>query len=154
MTDITTQKKAPTLKQGKPVKEAPKPPTQARIDALQEKLVGFYTMAGFLLTQYDTYDGLVIIKGANDRATELVNVAKHNTGLFVVLESLVESNDYFALVMGHGMVAYAILSHHNRVPANDALLKQAGLHESDIYGPLAGKDDGLYKDEAPLPAKG
>ena len=148
MTDITTQKKAPTLKQGKPVKEAPKPPTQARIDALQEKLVGFYTMTGFLLTQYDTYDGLVIIKGANDRATELVNVAKHNTGLFVVLESLVESNDYFALVMGHGMVAYALLSHHNRVPANDGLLKQAGLHESDIYGPLAGKD------EASLSAKG
>jgi hypothetical protein len=70
---------------------------------------------------------------AQDRAIELVNVAKHHKWLMDLLIRLTQSSDYVTLAVGHATLAYALLSHHNQVPKNDALLAQFGYSEQQVF---------------------
>jgi len=69
---------------------------------------------------------------AQDRAIELVNVAKHHKWLMDLLIRLTQSSDYVTLAVGHATLAYALLAHHNQIPKNDALLAQFGYTEQQV----------------------
>ncbi len=104
----------------------------AREKRLQNKLAAFYGTVGFLLTQVNIYDGVVVIKGSEDRATEVVLVARKHKWLMEFLERMVETNDYVLLTVGHGMMLYAILANHGRIKANESVLAQFGYHPSQL----------------------
>jgi hypothetical protein len=90
-------------------------------------LAGFYAVAGNLAASVNLYDGVLLIKGAEDRATEVVRVAMVNPRMMKIIDQMIEGNVYFNLVMGHGIILMAILMNHGRIPSNPALLMPFGL---------------------------
>ena len=87
---------------------------------LIDDLAGLYATAGVLVTLVNQTDGFLIIQGADERAKELVAVANHHPAMKKTLKRLTESNDYITLVVGHGMLAVAIMQNHNVLPRNIA----------------------------------
>jgi hypothetical protein len=122
------------------VKQEPTPRTrnrQARVSGAKLKSVtdgvtSLYATIGIFAYARDQYDGLVIMTTAQDRAVELVNVAKHHKWLMDLLIRLTQSSDYVTLAVGHATLAYALLAHHNQIPRNDALLAQFGYTEQQV----------------------
>lgn len=112
--------------------------TRVRINSVKLKAVtdgvtSLYATVGIFAYARDPYDGLVIMTTAQQRAVELVNVAKHHKWLMDLLVKLTQSSDYVTLAVGHATLAYAILSHHNQIPKNDALLTQFNLSEQQVF---------------------
>lgn len=104
----------------------------ARDRKLIDGLTGIHVTAGLLLSSRDQYDGLVILTNSQKLSSNLVAVAKHHKWMYTALERLVSSSDYSQCFLAYGMIGYAILAHHGRVPVNDALLQQYGLHPIQI----------------------
>lgn len=104
--------------------ESDKPP-EGRDNKSHQKLIkevaGLYENVGFLLSMRDPITGLIVIKSAEDRATELVNVAKHHKKFMEVLKRITKGNDYWACFWGHMSMVMAILAVHGRVPIQYAL---------------------------------
>lgn len=114
-------------------KEVPLTPADKK---LVKKLSDFYATIGLFVSRADVYDGLVLIKESENRATEMVRVAKHHRGMYKILERISESNDYITCAVGHGIMAYAIMAHHGRVKADPIILKQYGYSEEEVLAPL------------------
>jgi hypothetical protein len=104
----------------------------AKLKQVTDGITSLYATLGIALYARDQYDGLVVMTTAQDRAVELVNVAKHHKWLMDLLIRITQSSDYVTLVIGHGTLAYALLAHHNQIPRNDALLTQFGLSEQQV----------------------
>lgn len=106
-----------------------------RISREQQKLIESFTelfqKVGIVIASVDMYDGLMIAKHAEKRATELVLVARHHPWLMELLNKFGGSNDYIELVLGYGIMAYALMAHHNQVPAHP-ILAQLGYGEIEI----------------------
>lgn len=95
------------------------------------ELTGLYATIGMLVSGVDAYTGVLLIQQAEKRATEMVNVARHHKEMLAFLKRLTTSNDYIACIMGHGMMAYAILAHFKRVP-DHPFLQAVGMSEDQI----------------------
>lgn len=98
----------------------------------QQKLIESFTelfqKIGIVVASMDMYDGLVIAKHADKRAMELVLVARHHPWLMELLKKFGGSNDYIELVLGYGIMAYALMAHHGQVPSHP-ILAQLGYGE-------------------------
>lgn len=116
---------------------APTDRLAARAQKLYPKVVNFYASVGFLCTRWDTYDGCLLILGAEDRAKELLSVAQHHKRMLDMIERIVEGNDYVTLATGHGLVLYAMLVHHERIKGDIPFLMKLGYHESQILDATA-----------------
>lgn len=91
-----------------------------------------YATIGIAVTAFDMYDGMIIIQKSVDRAKEMVNVAKHHPPFLKLLKQITKSNDYIVALSGHGLMLYAIMAHHGRIPANMVLLQQTGYADIPI----------------------
>jgi hypothetical protein len=94
-------------------------------------IAGVYGMVGMAVMQRDIYDGAIITKGAEERAKEVMEVAKLHPWLMQFLEKMEKGNAYGSLILGHGMVLYAILAHHDRLPKSP-LLASYGYAEEQL----------------------
>ena len=124
--------KAPKRELAQAVKQTP------RLAKLTNELAKLYATIGLFTTRFDTYDGLILIRESHHRATEVVNVAKHHKRMLEALEAIVDSNDYVACFIGHGMMAYAILAHHGKLKSDPLFLAQFGYHEQQVMAPPEG----------------
>ena len=97
-----------------------------------QALSGFYVLTGSLAARINLYDGVLIIKGAEDRATEVIRVAMQHPGMMKVIDAMIEGNVYFNLAMGHGVVLMAILMNHGRIPMNEGLLSYFQLMPNQV----------------------
>lgn len=104
-----------------------------RASMLKENVAGTYASIGILVSSRDSYDGMVILSSAEARATELVAVASHNKRLFELLERVFTQGDTMKMFIGHGIMVYAIMVHHNRLPGNPVLLQQFGYTEAQLF---------------------
>lgn len=95
-------------------------------------LQGIYYLVGTVLMFVNAKDANIVIAAAPDRALELLAVANHHPQFKMWLERFTQSNDYLSLVLGHGLMAMAILANHNMIspqvaralPAIEAAMKQ------------------------------
>jgi hypothetical protein len=120
----------------KPESEAPELAIDAPLSGKNLKraqsLSGYYGMAGMLVARGNLYDGVLIMKESENRATEVIRVAMQNPGLMKILDRMIEGNAYFNLAMGHGLMLVAILMNHGRIKMNEPLLAQFGLHPDQV----------------------
>lgn len=103
---------------------------------LAKELSGFYATIGLFVARADAYDGMLLIGESEKRATEVIMVARHHAGMLKVIERIVTGNDYISLIMGHGIMLYAILANHGRVQADPVLLHQYGYTHEQVLAPL------------------
>lgn len=103
-----------------------------KLKAVTDGVTSLYATIGIFAYARDQYDGLIIMTTAQDRAVELVNVAKHHKWLMDLLIRLTQSSDYVTLAIGHAGLVYAIMAHHNQIPKNEALLAQFGYTEQQV----------------------
>lgn len=127
-----------------PKGEQPQPgrPLSSAEKKLVQDLAGQYAGIGFLVTGFDAYTGVVLIKEAEKRATELVNVARHHKKMMEFLKRLAAGNDYMTCLLGHGIMIYAIASHFGRVPQTP-ILTAMGLSEAQVLAPPPGMEEML-----------
>jgi hypothetical protein len=97
-----------------------------------QALSGFYVLTGSLAARVNLYDGVLIIKGAEDRATEVIRVAMQHPGMMKVIDAMIEGNVYFNLAMGHGVMLMAILMNHGRIPLNEGILSYFQLMPNQV----------------------
>lgn len=77
-----------------------------------------YEKLGELIGKFNPIDGVLISSGAIDRASELYAIGQSNPAFMNFLKTLVSGNAYIAAILGHGMVALAILANHGLVPTS------------------------------------
>lgn len=104
-------------------------PTQQKV---AQKLTELYATVGMFISSADTYDGLLIIKTASQRAEEMVRACRHDKRAWQVLVRIANGSDVGSMVIGHTLLLYAIAAHHGRVKSNPMLLASIGYHESQI----------------------
>lgn len=88
---------------------------------------GIYYLVGTMLVFVNQKDAQIVIAGAPDRAAELLAVANHHPEFKKWLVRFTQSNDYLSLILGHGLMAMAIMSNHKMVP--DSIAKNLPLIE-------------------------
>lgn len=91
-------------------------------------LQGIYYLVGTGLMFVNQKDAQIVIAGAPDRAAELLAVANHHPEFKKWLVRFTQSNDYLSLVLGHGLMALAILGNHGMV--GDQITKALPMIES------------------------
>ena len=97
-----------------------------------QALSGYYGMAGMLVARGNLYDGVLIMKESENRATEVIRVGMQNPAFMKIIDRMIEGNAYFNLAMGHGLMLVAILMNHGRIKMNEPLLAQFGLHPDQV----------------------
>lgn len=107
--------------------------SKKRLDILAQDIAATYATAGIFISARDQYDGLLIIATSTERASELAVALSHNKQFFELAEKIFKQGDIMKCVIGHGMTAYAILAHHDRLPTNHMLLQQFGFLPEQIY---------------------
>lgn len=100
-----------------------------------DKLTSWYATIGLFVAGTDAYDGVLLIKSSKARSEEVVKACRHNKQAWNVLTRMTEASDIGNLIVGHGLMLYAILAHHGKAVRNDPLLAQLGYHESQILAP-------------------
>jgi hypothetical protein len=73
-----------------------------------------------------------VLKGAEDRATEVIRVAMQHPQMMKFIDAMIDGNVYFNLAMGHGIVLMAILMNHGRIPVNEGILTYFNLMPGQI----------------------
>lgn len=91
-------------------------------------LQGIYYLVGTGLMFVNQKDAQIVIAGAPDRAAELLAVANHHPEFKKWLVRFTQSNDYLSLILGHGLMALAILGNHGMV--GDAITKNLPMIEN------------------------
>jgi len=111
-------------------------PTEKARPRAQQKLIddltGWYTGIGALFLVADPTVGMLIMQGANQRATELVDVARHHPKMMKSLQNMVKDSDYMALIMGHGGMIFTILQHFGVIPSVEKIAEIVGQTVSNI----------------------
>lgn len=107
-------------------------------------LASLYENLGGLISLKDPLTGLIIIQSAEERATELINVAKHHKKLLEVLRRIAKGGDYGACIMGHLSMVITILAVHGRAPIQFAVptLEKLGINPMDIVSRLQEAQNG------------
>lgn len=77
-----------------------------------------YEKLGNLVATFSPIDGALISAGAIERAEELMAIGRINPAFMKVLKQLVSGNAYIQAILGHGMVAMAIMANHGIIPAS------------------------------------
>lgn len=112
-----------------------KAPKQAVVS--HKRLIGelsaLYATLGMAVSAVDTYTGALLIQRAEQRASELVAVAKHHPGMLKMLSQVTAGNDYIACIIGHGTMLYAVMAHFGQLPKHP-ILTDLGLSESQVLG--------------------
>lgn len=108
----------------------PLTPKQKKLAA---ELAGLYAGVGALVTGIKPLPGLIIISCAEERATEVVKVARHYPKMLAALEKLVETNDQMQCAIGHGVMFLAILVSVDRLRMGQGL---AAVLDKMGYGEL------------------
>lgn len=136
----TPAKSSPAKKDVAPKGTPPPKQISAAEKQLIRDLAGLYATIGMLVGSADTYTGVLLMQSANKRAEELVAVARHHKKMMEVLKQLTTSNDYITCIMGHGMMAYAILAHFGQVPQTP-LIAAMGMSEAQVLAPPPGMEE-------------
>lgn len=123
----------------------------SKIERLTAMVAGFYGMVGMAVMNRDLYDGAIIIKTAEDRAKEVLEVAKLHPWLMKFLEKAEKGNAYGSLILGHGMVLYAIMAHHDRLPKSP-LLATYGYSEEQLGLPTEQVQPTLPNEQYSVPS--
>jgi len=105
------------------------------------KLAGMYAGTGAFLAGFQPYSGLVLIQHAGERAEEVVRACRHNKEAWKWLERIVSGSDITNALIGHGMMAYAIMAQNRRLPKNEQLLQLFGYAEWQVMMPPPGMED-------------
>lgn len=90
---------------------------KSSLQTLRDDIAALYYGVGMLVSALDTYDGAIIIGGAEQRATELINVARHNKTFLAFLRKMTQASDIGALIIGHASMMLPILMHHQLLPS-------------------------------------
>jgi hypothetical protein len=102
------------------------------------KLASLYATIGAMISSFDMYAGLILIKLADDRSEEVVRACRHNKSAWRWLERIVNSSDVGSCIVGHGLMLYAILVHAGRLKGDVNNLAMFGLAEYQIMAPPPG----------------
>lgn len=85
---------------------------KARTDKLVMATAALYAKIGTLVFFFNRADGLTILECAEERAKELVAVAKLQPRVMKVLQAITKSNAYVELGTGHIALVLALLANH------------------------------------------
>ena len=99
---------------------------------LLKNLTGLYTGVGAIVAGLRSLPGQIIMGSAAARAEEVVRFARHHKDVLEALEKLVESNDTFNMIVGHGAMLFAILVSLDRIkvgPRSAAILQATGYDQ-------------------------
>lgn len=118
-------------------------PVQAIVDEYAEKLnrrqqkvadtlTRWLVLGSASLVPFDQYDGYLLLKTSAQHAELIVKATRHDKRVFDALEKMTEGGDIFALLSFEGILIYALLSHHGRIPKNDVMLQQFGMTETQV----------------------
>lgn len=97
-----------------------------------KNLSAIYAAVGFGLALVKPLAGGVIMSESANRAEEVVRVAAHYPKMMEWLDRITEANDQVNLVIGHGVMAYAVLIAADRLPLGERsaqILGQFGYKE-------------------------
>jgi len=97
-----------------------------------EEITKWFALGGVALVNTSPYDGMLLLKTSARHAELIVRAARHDKRVWDVLERLTQSSDLIALVSFEGMLLYALLAHHDRIPKNEPLLQQFGYGEKQV----------------------
>lgn len=97
-----------------------------------EQITQWIALGGIALVNVDPYDAMLMLRTSGRHAELIVRAARHDKRVWDVLERLTQSSDFVALASFEGLLLYAILAHHGRLPKNDTLLQQFGYSEAQI----------------------
>jgi hypothetical protein len=117
-------------------------PKKERNLVLIRDLAGLYGLVGVGVMRFNMYDGIVLVKGAEDRAREVVRVAEKHPWLLAFLKRMMKASVYGSFAIGHGMMAYAILSNHDRLPKDENILALYGYTEAQLFRPPQEEQNG------------
>lgn len=120
---------------------------------LAERLSHVYGTVGILLMPRDPYDGMLIISQSANRAEETIKAARHNKQVIAFIEKALNQTDLGTCIVGHAMMFYAIMAHHNRLPKNDLLLLSLGYTEQQVLQPPPGVSQNGHNAEQPIPVE-
>lgn len=87
---------------------------------------------------FNTYDGLLLVSQAENRATEVILAARHNKQAMKWIERIVTSNDVLAVIIGHGVMFYALAANHGRIQANPVILHGYGMSKEQVLSVVPG----------------
>jgi hypothetical protein len=100
-----------------------------------DEITKWFAFGGVALVNSDAYDAMLLIKTSAQHAELIVKAARHDKRVFEVLERMTQSSDIIALATFEGILLYALLVHHGRVPENKPLLQQFGYSEEQVLAP-------------------
>jgi hypothetical protein len=103
------------------------------LKVLTDNLTQAYATAGVFISGRNQYDGMILIMCAEQRAQEMALALSHNKQIFELVERVFAQGDITKCIVGHGLMVYAILANHNRMPRNDILLQQLGYAPGQVF---------------------
>jgi hypothetical protein len=106
------------------------------------RLAELYALIGTLLAGANMYAGVVIAKNANVRAEEVVRAARHDKTMWKWVERVANGSDMGNLLVGHGLMVWAILIQAGRLPGDVNKLAALGYAEWQVLAPPPGMEDG------------
>lgn len=127
---MESEKKLPTAAQEIVDEYAEK--LNRRQQKVADTLTQWLVLASASLVPVDQYDGYLLLKTSAQHAELIVKACRHDKRVFDALEKLTQGGDVFALLSFEGILLYALLSHHGRIPKNDVMLHQFGMTEKQV----------------------
>lgn len=102
-----------------------KPVSRAKKGAFTEHLEGLYALAGTAVFMRDQHCGTVILENAEKCAEALDELAYQNESVRRVLDALVTTSAFGAVVMAHAPIIVAMASHHGggKIPFVPTIVK-------------------------------
>jgi hypothetical protein len=102
-----------------------KPVSRAKKGAFTEHLMGMYGMAGMAVFMRDQHCGQVILDNAEQCAEALDELAYQNESVRRVLDALVTTSAFGAVVMAHAPIIIAMAGHHGggKIPFVPTIVK-------------------------------
>jgi hypothetical protein len=107
----------PEIKAEKPPKSRRgRPATTVTKERLKNAVLALTTQVGIAVSIFDSYDGKVILEGAEGLADSLADLAMVNPQVRAALLSLTEGGVYARVAMSVASIAFPILVHHGVIP--------------------------------------
>lgn len=94
-----------------------------------------YAGIGAATFGFRPYAGMVLMRYSKERSEELIRAARHNPFIYKWLEYFANSSDTLNLILGHGIMLWAILHELGTLKGNPAIFQMAGLSVEQIMAP-------------------
>lgn len=118
-----------------------------------QQLAQTYAQLGVLIMGVNPIAGKIIFVEAENRAREMLRVARHHKQMMLIIDRMIEGNDYLACALGHlGMVA-SIFALNDRLPENQLTVtfKWQGLASLAKWNSIEEAMNGSIPAAEPLP---